>query len=231
MEAWLSYSLDDLLLFSPEVYFGLFEKANLAFWPWQMTMVPLALALWLLMRHPGRRSRVAVDLLLALSWGVSAYGFLGRFYVSIYPAAEWFEFAFVAEAALLIAAALHRTRSDDRSQPVAVIPCWHPGTVLFLLALCVHPLIGPALGRPWQGVELFGLAPDATALGTIGILLTRRLSGNWWLLPVPLLWLCVSALTYIAMERPAGALPLAVAAVALVATFVIGRRGSKWRGA
>ena len=40
------------------------------------------------------------------------------------------------------------------------------GLALFLFALVLQPLIGPLLGRPWAQVELFGLAPDPTVVGT-----------------------------------------------------------------
>ncbi|MCB1761291.1 MAG: hypothetical protein KDI68_16085 [Gammaproteobacteria bacterium] len=224
MDTWLSYSLQDLLLFSPQVYFGLFAKANLAYWPWQLLLAPLALALWLLLRRSGRWPEVAVDLLLALAWTTSAYGFIGRFYLPIYPAAEWFRLAFIVEALLLMLALLQAARSDRPEESLAGRHrC--PGLLLYLLAILLYPLIAPLLGRPWQGVELIGLAPDVTALATVGALLSWHLAGRWWLLLIPLLWLCVSALTCVALEYPPGVLPLALASVALIARGLVVRRG------
>ena len=45
------------------------------------------------------------------------------------------------------------------------------GLALFLYALAIHPLIAPLTGRPWTQAEIFGLAPDPTAIATLGILL------------------------------------------------------------
>ena len=34
-----------------------------------------------------------------------------------------------------------------------------------------HPLLAPALGRPWLQAELLALAPDPSAIATLGFLL------------------------------------------------------------
>lgn len=39
MEVWLTYSLDDFLLFSPETYFRLLERHNAALWPLHVLML------------------------------------------------------------------------------------------------------------------------------------------------------------------------------------------------
>ena len=58
MSEWWTYSLSDLLLFSPRTYYRLFELHNLAVWPWHVLAILLGLAvlvLWLRARR--RRAR------------------------------------------------------------------------------------------------------------------------------------------------------------------------------
>ena len=50
---------------------------------------------------------------------------------------------------------------------------------VFLFALVVQPLIGPLMGRSWQQVEIFGIAPDPTVIATLGILLLASNRSLW----------------------------------------------------
>jgi hypothetical protein len=79
-------------------------------------------------------------------------------------------------------------------------------------------------GRPWMGVSLFGSAPDATAIGTLGLaaLLAPRL--RWLLLPVPVLWCLLSALLRWGLGDPLWLVPgLAAMAVMLALPSRAGR--------
>jgi hypothetical protein len=57
---------------------------------------------------------------------------------------------------------------------------------LLIYALALHPLIPLLAGRPWTQAEIFGLAPDPTAIATLGILLATT-RPHWHLLALPLL--------------------------------------------
>jgi hypothetical protein len=52
-----------------------------------------------------------------------------------------------------------------------------------------------------MAAEVFGLAPDPTAIGTLGFLLLAR--GGWalTLLPIPLLWCLASGMTLLALAE------------------------------
>ncbi len=76
--------------------------------------------------------------------------------------------------------------------------------------------------RPGTGAELFALAPDPTAIGTLALLLLAGHRLFWALWIIPLLWLLNSALTLWAMGSAEAWAPLA-AKVALVL-------GGVWRG-
>ncbi|MNC51971.1 hypothetical protein D3C75_1012900 [compost metagenome] len=79
-----------------------------------------------------------------------------------------------------------------------------------LFALLGFPLLGPLLGRSWTQAEVFGMAPDPTALATLGVLLLAGGRPAWGLWPLPVAWCLVSGTTLWAMEAPDFALaPLA----------------------
>ena len=222
METWASYSLGDFLMFSPASYFRLYEIANAELWPGQLLPLAVASWLWWSMRHPKPRDGLLAALLLAAVWGFVAGWFLYRQYAQINLAAGWFALAFMLQALLLLAFGASRRYRHlvlDR-RPV---PPWHPGMLLFVYALLVHPLVGLASGRAWQGVEVFGVAPDPTALASLGLLLTAFRAASWPLLVVPLAWCVVSGLTYLAMGYRHGLAPAVLAATALVATAVLHR--------
>lgn len=224
METWGSYALSDLLMFSPASYLRRYQLANTQLWPGQLLL--LALAAWLgwSVRRPRPRAGLLALPLLAAVWTFVAWWFLYRQYAQINLAAGWFALAFMLQALLLMVLGLSkRHRHSVFAQ--GPVPNWHPGMLLFGYALLIHPLAGLAAGRPWQGIELFGVAPDATALATLGLLLGRYRAASWWLLPIPLAWCLVSALTYLAMGQPHGVAPLLLAITALAATLMLHRHG------
>lgn len=194
MTEWWTYRLSDFLLFSPRTYFRLFELYHQWLWPAQ----PLVAALWLLLllalwRRAAWAPR-ALLLALALSWAWIAWAFHWERYAAINWAAQGFAVAFVLQAGLLAAAAVGVRRIE---RPPAL------GPALLLAALLLMPLLPPAFGRAWVETEGFGLTPDATALGTLGVLLMfapayRAVSVIWW--GVPVAWGLVSGATLWAMD-------------------------------
>jgi hypothetical protein len=89
---------------------------------------------------------------------------------------------------------------------------------LFLFALLAFPLMGPLLGRSWTQAEVFGMAPDPTALATLGILLLAGARPAWGLFPIPVAWCVISGATLWAMESLDSAIvPLAALLAILLA--------------
>jgi len=204
MTEWWTYRLSDFLLFSPRTYFRVFELYHQWLWPAQ----PLVATLWLLLLLALWRGATwaprALLLALALSWVWIAWAFHWERYAAINWAAKGFAVAFALQALLLAVAAVKVRRIEP---PPAL------GPALLLAALVLMPVVPPAFGRAWIETEGFGLTPDATALGTLGVLLMfapayRRLSMLLWL--VPILWALVTGATLWAMEvRWAALLPVA----------------------
>ena len=74
-------------------------------------------------------------------------------------------------------------------------------------------------GQPLAGVELFGVAPDPTALVTLGLLLLLPGGVRWLLALIPLAWTVVSGSTFLAMEIPLGLLTPAAALAGVLAKW------------
>lgn len=211
---WSTYELSNFLLFSPHTYHRLFELYNRALGPALIGATALGpLIAGLLVADPARFRRVAGGLLAAV-WLWVAFAFHLQRYATIQWVAPWFAAAFAVEGLLLFGA------SVSRQPPV---PSRRIGIAhgLILLGTVVQPLIGPLLlGRPWWQIELFGLAPDPTAVATLGgLLLLERGWRRNLLLIVPLAWCAVAGLTLRAMVAPDFWLAPLAALLALAATI------------
>ena len=212
MSEWWTYTLSDFLLFSPRTYYRLIELYNAAIWPAQIAAVCLGLAIWwLLGRAEAVRGRL-IAALLAACWLFVAIAFHANRYATINWAAVYFAWGFGLEAALLIWLGVLRGRLAF-GRPVD--PASRAGLWIFLFALSVEPLAAPLLGRGWRQAEVFGIAPDPTAVGTLGILLLAAGRRRWVLLVVPTIWCAISGATLLAMKAPDWWLPPLAAVLAV----------------
>jgi hypothetical protein len=141
----------------------------------------------------------AIAAILAGGWLWVAWAFHLHRYATINWVAPYFAAGFAVEALLLIWTGLIRGRL--RFQPSSDIAS-RAGLGLFAFALLVHPLIGPLVGRPWAQVEIFGVAPDPTAVATLGILVASAGRVPWTLLLLPILWCAISSATLWTMQSP-----------------------------
>ncbi|MEO8432125.1 MAG: DUF6064 family protein [Acidobacteriota bacterium] len=215
MSEWWTYHLSDFLLFSARTYYRLFEIYNAAIWPAQVAAVVLGIwiaRLALSPRETRRGGRLAAAI-LAACWTWVAIAFHSRRYSTINWAAVYFAWAFALEAALLLWFGVVRARLEvERPSRFAR----RAGLAIFFFALVVLPFVSPLLGRGWKGVEIFGVAPDPTAVATLGILTA---SGCWRrgsLMFLPAIWCAVSGFTLLAMKSPVSWIPPLVAAIAIV---------------
>lgn len=199
MSEWWTYSLRDLLLFSPQTYYRLFELYNLDWWPLHVLALALGAAVLLLWRRGSERAGRGIAAILALCWLWVAWGFHWQRYAAINLAAGYFAWAFAVQAVLVLWLGGVRGRlapaPGSRLQQRA-------GLGLLLFALGLFPLMGPLLGRSWTQAEVFGMAPDPTALATLGVLLLAGTRPAWWLYPIPVAWCAISGATLWAMDMP-----------------------------
>lgn len=198
MTAWWDYSLADFLLFSPRVYYRLFENMNTT-WGLVVACALMAgvIAFYLALRHGLRGNRI-IPVLLALVWAWSGYGFLWLYYLPI----NWAVFYLLPGFALqVVLFAIFAVR------PLPLCFGWrgdfssYVGLALVAFALIVYPFIGLIEGRGLIQAELFGSAADPTVLGTLGFVLLSRGTWRWVLLPVPLAWCVISAGTLWVMDQ------------------------------
>ncbi|MBA3444245.1 MAG: MFS transporter permease [Gemmatimonadales bacterium] len=200
MDEWWTYTLSDLLLFSPRTYYRMLQRHNETLWPGQILTLGLGLGIMGLLRRPAAWQGRAISTIVATLWAWVAWSFLARRHAAINWAASYFAWLFAAELLLLVWIGGIRGRLRYRpSRSIAGVL----GFGLFALALAFYPLIAPLSGRPWQQSEVFGIFPDPTAIATVGLLLLAEGSQRWGLLIVPLLWCFISGATLWALGSTA----------------------------
>lgn len=218
MSEWWTYSPADFLLFSPQTYYRLFELHNAALWPAHIPALALGFSIPVLLHAPGPRRDRIVAAVLAACWLWVAWSFLFLRYATINWAAVFFAWLFAIEALLLLLIGVVGGRLAFGRNRI--------GFGLLVFALAVQPLIGPLLGREWPGVEIFGIAPDPTAVATLGILALAKHRSRWGLLVIPVLWCAISGVTLRTMGSP-DALVLPTAALLAIGGMVLNRRRGK----
>lgn len=227
MSEWATYTLQDFLLFSPRVYWRMFELHNQSVWPLQILALLLgaAILVWVVRPHPW--SSRAILAILAAAWMWVAWAFLWSRYSTINWAAAYVAPAFGFQALLLgwfAGVRGHVHFEVSRSVSGAT------GFMLLLYALILHPFLAKFAGRPFAAAEVFGIAPDPTAIATLGLI--TMASGRGWvrlLLIVPLAWCLVSWATLYTMGAPEAWIPLTSAALAAVSQLWPSRRGRSVR--
>ena len=223
MSEWWTYRPEDFLMFAPRTYWRLFELHNQAWWPAQALAALAGLAivggLW---RSRPAALRFATGV-LALSCAFVAWAFLWQRYAVINWAAQGLAWAFGAQAIGLLVLATRASLVMAAGQMRQQV-----GLGLLVWAVLLHPLLAPALGRPWVQAEVLGLAPDPTAIAMLGVLLcadalsraTRVVLGV--LRAGALAWCAVSAATLATMGSAQGWVMLGAVVVA-AAGMVFGR--------
>ena len=222
MNEWLSYRPSDFLMFAPRTYWRLFELHNGAWWPAQPLLVLAGLG-WMgwLLRGGSPALRAGAPALAAALSFVAVTFMLDR-YAAVNWAASGFALGFMAQALGLAALA---TRVDWGT--VSPGPRRRIGLTIFAWALLGHPLLALAFDRPWTQAEVFGLAPDPTAIATLGFLLcahtqrrlTRWLLRSLWTLATA--WCAISSATLWTMGSAQAWVLMGVTLAALAAAWLL----------
>lgn len=213
MSEWWTYTLSDFLMFSAHTYYRLFELYNREIWPAQIVAVGLGIVVLLCLQRAGARQGRVVAAILAACWLWVAWAFQMERYATIHWAARYFALGFAIEALLLIWIGVIRGQLLFGQSAKAIRLA---GFYLFLFALAVQPLIGPAIGRPWLQAEIFGIAPDPTVVATLAILLPVSGRMRWRLLWIPIIWCVISGATLWAMGSADALLMPLIALLALL---------------
>ena len=219
MTEWWTYRLTSFLLFSPRTYHRLFELYNAAIWPLQLLGIAMGLAILVLLTTQRRHRDRIVAGLLAMAWLWVAWAFLYDRYSQINWVAPWIAAAFVLQALLLIALGvmgrIEFAPAGGKRFAVA--------TALVAMAVIGYPLLAPLFGRPWTTAEVFGIAPDPTAIATLAALAMVGGAVRGLVVAIPLLVCALGALTQRAMGEPEA---FVVAGAALVGAALVSRRSA-----
>jgi hypothetical protein len=200
----------------------MFELHNTALWPLHLLTLAAGLIIILLIAwRPGTAARW-LALILAMLWIFVGWSFLWNRYATINWAAAYLAPAFAVEGVLLLVVSLLDGLAFDRRGLAG-----RTGYLILGLALAGHPLLAPLQGRGWASSEVFGIAPDPTAIATLGLLLLARGRLLPLLLPIPVLWCLLSGITLRTMGEPQAWVPyaaLVLAAAAWIWTIIRQRR-------
>jgi Family of unknown function (DUF6064) len=209
MSEFWTYRLQDLLLFSPRVYWRMFELQNAAVWPLQPIAILAGVAATIMVLQGRRFAGVAVGAILAVLWAFVGWSFLWGRYSAINWAMAYVAPAFILQAILLAGSCAWKgSLAFDRTGRGR-----NGGLLLAAAAIGAYPLLPLFFGRPAAGAEIFGVAPDPTAIATLGFLLASRGRHAPLLYPIPLAWLLLSGLTLHTLRDAQAWLPfLAIAA-------------------
>ena len=222
MSEWWTYRPEDFLLFSPRVYWRMFELHNAELWPLHVLTLAAGLII-LIIAWRGTWARW-LAFILAILWIFVGWSFLWQRYATINWAAVYVAPAFVIEGVLLLViGSLRDGLAFDLRGPVRGIGC-----LILAFALAGQPLLAPLQGRGWASSEVFGIAPDPTVIATLGVLLLARGRFLPVLLPIPVLWCLLSGMTLHTMGEPQAWAPLGALALAATAWIwtIIRQHGS-----
>lgn len=168
MAEWWTYRPSDFLMFSASSYASLLERYHRDTWPLPLAMLAIGAGLVVAALRPTARTARWGTLVLAGTWTWVGWGFLWSRFAEINTAAVYLAMAFAVQAVLLAAAAWQAPRFG------APPPVHWPATALIAAAVLLWPLAATQTGRSVWEVEVFGLAPEPTALATLGWLMAAR---------------------------------------------------------
>lgn len=211
MSEWWTYSLSDFLMFSSRSYYRLIESYNAAIWPAHFLALVAGIIVLGAIARPRQHLQRSAALVLAAAWGWVAWAYHLERYAEINTAAPYFAAAFALQALLLGWLAYRPGNAVPAPQPVAL--------GLTGLAIFAYPVLTLARdGGSWRQAEVFGIAPDPTAVATLGILLAWRAPAIFWLIPVS--WCLVSGATLMELKIGHAWLLPALALTAVLARVV-----------
>ena len=220
-----SWKLEDLLLFSPQVYWRLFALENESVWPAQPVVLAAVVLLAICFVSGRRPSGRWPGPVLGAAWLWAGWQFVALRYGTVNWAAPTLAWGFYAEAALLAGFGLSGRLVFLRRGPGAAL-----GIALLAAAALVWPALAPLDGRSWHEAEVFAIAPDPTAIATLGLLaLAERSRWTAILYAAPVLWLAVSVLTLVTMGAWQGWAVLVALLAGLAAWAAPGNRHAEGR--
>lgn len=217
MDEWWTYGITDLVLFTPETYFRLFELYHRDWWPMQLACLAMAVVILLCLWLKPTRGCQLIAILLAASWAWVGWVFLHLRFAPIHWIANWYAVAFFLQALLLFIYGVSRRGIEFETGNTL-----RAGSGVFVLlgALLAMPATAYLTGRGWMQTELFAMTPDTTVMATLGLLLLTKDRVAVWLVVIPVAWCFITGATLWALEAPE-AMILPVCAVLTIALMLL----------
>lgn len=211
MNGWSSYTLQDFIPFTADIYFRLIERMSETFWPLHVLTLALGfVVLWLAFNH---RARLAC-LVIAPVWTFVAFAFFIQRYAELNWAGGYIGYLFLAQSFLLLLIAMTGRGLDSmlRQRTGAAI-----GIAITLAGLIGLPFMAPLTGGSCFQAEVFGIHADPTAITTLGLTMIMLRGWALWIMTlIPALWLLISGLTLWVLGTPAAIVLFALLAIALI---------------
>lgn len=183
--------LSDYLMYSPHSYSSLIARYHESIWPWHV--IPLlagGLMLFSIFK-PTQHSDRLINLGLAACWYWVAIAFHFQTFSTINLAAWGFGLLFLLQGSVFLVFGVFSNQITYQSDPIK-----YPGLSISVVAIILYPGLLFLSGGDWTQGSFFGSSPDATAIGSIGLILMtktpiRRVWVGVWLL-LPIVWCLMS---------------------------------------
>lgn len=186
MTEWWTYRPSDFLMFSAGSHARLLEQFNRDTWPLHGLMLAVGLLLVVAVTVPSSPAARWAPLALAATWAWVGWAYLWERFAEINTAASYLAVAFSVQAALLVASVWRAG-----PEPAGSANLQFGAAALIAAAVLLWPLSALLTGRSWMQAEYFGMAPEPTALATLGWLLAARMRHKRVLAVIPVVSLGV----------------------------------------
>lgn len=202
------------LPFTPEQFFDVFARYNVAVWPIQVVLYGLAIAaLVLALKHTSFSNQV-IALILVGFWLWIGVVYHLTFFTSINGAAYVFGGLFIVQSVLFFIAGVWHTEISFKPH-LSLYSVM--GALFILYGLLIYPIWGYFLGHVYPASPTFGV-PCPTTIFTFGLLLWTKRRFPKYLLAIPALWsiIAISAVTQMGVLEDIMLLITGLTATALI---------------
>jgi hypothetical protein len=220
-----SYRLDDLLLFSPEVYFSSIAFYNQTIWPLPLLAIGISLLFFWLTLKLEHKTPITAMFILALGWAWCGTIYHLKFYQQINWMAFYYGWMFITQSVLMMVWLLKAWWIISQQENASLSETdivqnlkWQRtiGKILIGLSVFALPLIGLIDGPNIKASLLLGLSPAPTLLATFGLKLVSEKT-PLWLLIIPISFSIVGLLT----SHTIGSAQALAYLLCLLSTFMI----------
>ncbi|WP_286264098.1 DUF6064 family protein [Thalassotalea atypica] len=196
MTEWFSYSLEDFLLFSPEVYWRLIQQHSVNFGAIAIVIEVIAIIAFYYLKHNHKR-QIVITILIG-AWCSVGWFFFIKQYAAINTFAQYLGYACLIQSLFLLISLLKERTSIQQVSLTMSVDTWsrlqNNVTLICLSSVIIFPVLAALLGFNW-GTGVIGILPLPTiTISLISVLLFKSRM-RLFLLPIPTILLVIELLT------------------------------------